>query len=212
MARSPIAPRLHHRAAALLATPGWRRVAMLRRAAAALLCLLALLLALVPRAGPAGTAVVVAAADLPAGATVRAADLTVRTWPAELVPVGALADAQAADGRVLVGAARAGEAITDVRLVGAGPGPPGAGGAAVPVRLADSGVALLLTPGRRVDVVTVGASTEEPVVLAAGAEVLAVLPEEQAVSGRLVLVALAPVVAARVAAASLTDQVAITLR
>jgi len=212
MTRSPIAPRLHHRAAALLTTPGWRRVAMLRRAAAALLCLLALLLALVPRAGPAGAAVVVAASDLPAGATVRAANLTVRRWPAELVPVGALPDAEAADGRVLVGAARAGEAITDVRLVGAGPGPPGTGGAAVPVRLADSGVALLLTPGRRVDVVTVGASTDEPVVLAAGAEVLAVLPEEQAASGRLVLVALAPAVAARVAAASLTDQVAVTLR
>jgi pilus assembly protein CpaB len=212
MTGSPLNPRLLHRATALLTAPGWRRVALLRRAAAGLLCVLALLLALDPRAGPAGAAVVVAAADLPAGATVSAADLTVRSWPTELVPAGALQQVAAAEGRVLVGAARAGEAITDVRLVGAGPGPPGAGGAAVPVRLADAGVAPLLTPGRRVDVVTVGASTDEPVVLAAGAEVLAVLPEEQGASGRLVLVAMAPTVAAQVAAASLTDQVAVTLR
>lgn len=138
--------------------------------------------------------------------------MAVRSWPADLVPAGAVQDAAAAEGRILVGAARAGEAITDVRLVGAGPASPGSDEAAVPVRLADSGVAPLLTPGRRVDVVTLGASTDDPVVLAAEAQVLAVLPEERQASGRLVLVAMAPAVAARVAAASLTDQVAVTLR
>ena len=212
MTGSPIAPRLIHRVGALLAAPGWRRVAILRRTAAGLLCLLALLLALVPRAGPAGAQVVVAAADLPAGATVTAADVAVRSWPADLVPAGAVQDAAAVEGRILVGAARAGEALTDVRLVAAGPASPGSDEAAVPVRLADSGVAPLLTPGRRVDVVTLGASTDDPVVLAAGAQVLAVLPEEKQASGRLVLVAMAPAVATRVAAASLTDQVAVTLR
>lgn len=196
----------------MVTAPGWRRVALLRRAAAAFLCLLALVLALAPRAGPAGLPVVVAATDLPAGATVRASDVAVRLWPAELSPVGALREPSAADGRVLVGAARTGEALTDVRLVGMGPASPDTGEAAVPVRLADGGVAALLTPGRRVDVVTVGPSTDDPVVLATGASVLAVLPEDDPSSGRLLLVAMAPAVAARVAAASLADQVAVTLR
>ncbi|OLT14440.1 hypothetical protein BJF78_19310 [Pseudonocardia sp. CNS-139] len=177
-----------------------------------MLCLVALLLTIVPRAGPTGVPVLVATTDLPAGGTVRASDIAVRSWPAELAPAGALTAVAAADGRVLVGAARAGEALTDARLVGAGPAAPSGGEAAVPVRLADAGVAALLTPGRRVDVVTVGARTQDPVVLAAGAAVLAVLPADDARSGRLVLVGMAPAVAARVAAASLTDQVAVTLR
>jgi hypothetical protein len=61
-------------------------------------------------------------------------------------------------------------------------------------------------------VVTVGASTSEPVVLAAAADVLAVLPPDPASSGQLVLVAMPAQTAARVAAASLTEQVAVTLR
>jgi Flp pilus assembly protein CpaB len=211
MTRTRISPRLHERLVAALPGPGWRRIRLLRRAAAAALCLLALLLALAPRAGPPGTTVLVAASDLTAGSTVRAADVAVRAWPEQLLPAGALRDVSAAEGRVLVGAARAGEPLTDARLVGAGPAPPG-GDAAVPVRLADAGVAALLTPGRQVDVVTVGAAADEPVVLAPGASVLAVLPEDEAGSGRLVLVAMAPATAARVAAASLSDQVAITLR
>jgi pilus assembly protein CpaB len=211
MTGTRIAPRLHERVTTALAAPGWRRIRLVRRVAAALLCLLALVLAMAPRDGPSG-AVLVAAADLPAGATLRAADVVVRSWPDDLVPAGALHEVGAVEGRVLVGAARAGEPLTDARLVGAGPGPPGGGEAAVPVRLADAGVAALLTPGRRVDVVTVGAGSDDPLVLAPAASVLAVLPEEEARSGRLVLVGMAPSTAARVAAASLSDQVAVTLR
>ena len=91
-----------------------------RRLIAAVLAGLALVLALVPHTRAVGVTVAVTAAEIPAGATVRAADLAVREWPAELVPAGALHDPQAAVGRVLVGAARAGEPLTDVRLVGAG--------------------------------------------------------------------------------------------
>jgi pilus assembly protein CpaB len=114
---------------------------------------------------------------------------------------------------VLVGAARAGEPITDTRLAGpaASLGAP-AGAAAVPVRLADSGAAALLVPGSTVDVVTVGGESGEPVVLATAAAVLAVLPPDSPSSGRLVLVAMPSAIAARVAAASLTEQVAVTLR
>jgi pilus assembly protein CpaB len=186
---------------------------MLRRAAAGALALLALVLAVAPDPDAVGVPVVVAAADIAAGSTLRAADLAVRRWPAELVPAGVLPDPAVADGRVLVGAARAGEPITDTRLAGpdAALGAP-AGAAAVPIRLADAGAAALLVPGSSVDVVTVGAESGEPVVLASSAGVLAVLPPDSPSSGRLVLVEMPAGVAARVAAASLTEQVAITLR
>jgi hypothetical protein len=121
---------------------------------------------------------------------------------------------------VLAGAARAGEPLTDVRLAGpeqVGPirGSPDA--AAVPVRLADPDVAALLAPGSRVDVVTPGPTGDRPVVLAADAAVLTVLatgpdPPGQGARGRLVLVALPRADAARVAAASVSEQVAVTLR
>jgi pilus assembly protein CpaB len=214
-----LALRLRDRVAGLLAGPGWRRVALVRRTVAGGLAALALGLALAPQAGAGGVPLVVATVDLPAGSTLLAGDLTVREWPADLAPAGAARDVPAVEGRVLVGAARAGEPLTDVRLAGAGPTAALGGGqdaAAVPVRLADAGVAGLLTPGSRVDVITVGASAGEPVVLAADASVLAVLPAEGAGTGasrgRLVLVAMPRGTATRVAAASLTDQVAVTLR
>jgi pilus assembly protein CpaB len=211
MTDTRLTPRPLSRLGALVVGPGWRRVASLRRAAAGSLALVALVLAVAPTSN-AGVPVVVAAADIAAGSSLHAADLAVRRWPAELVPAGALPDPAAADGRVLVGAARAGEPITDTRL--AGPTALGApdGAAAVPIRLADAGAAALLVPGSSVDVVTVGADSGEPVVLARAAGVLAVLPPDSPSSGRLVLVAMPAGVAARVAAASLTEQVAVTLR
>jgi pilus assembly protein CpaB len=213
MTDTRLAPRPLARLGALVVGPGWRRVALLRRAAAGALALLALVLAVAPGSDTGGVPVVVASADIAAGSTLRAADLAVRNWPAELVPAGALPDPAGADGRVLVGAARAGEPITDTRLAGpaAAIGAP-AGSAAVPVRLADAGAAALLVPGSTVDVVTVGAESDEPLVLASAADVLVVLPPESPSSGRLVLVAMPSGVAARVAAASLTEQVAVTLR
>ncbi|MHA6623436.1 SAF domain-containing protein [Pseudonocardia sp. DLS-67] len=213
MTDSRLAPRPLSRLGALVVGPGWRRVALLRRAAAAALATLALVLALAPASGSGRVPVVVAAVDVAAGSTLRPADLAVRRWPADLVPGGALPDPAGAEGRVLVGAARAGEPITDTRLAGpaAALGAP-AGSAAVPVRLADAGAAALLVPGNAVDVITVGGESGEPVVLATAAAVLAVLPPDSPSSGRLVLVAMPSAVAARVAAASLTEQVAVTLR
>jgi pilus assembly protein CpaB len=212
-----LAPQAHERLAQLVRGPGWRRIAVARRIAAALLGSCALVLALAPGADTGGVPVVVAAHDLSAGAPVQAADLVVRRWPSELLPDGALAEVAAAEGRVLVGAARAGEPLTDARLVGAELatrmyGSPDA--AAVPVRLADAGVAALLAPGSRVDVVTVGPRPEQPLVLAADAAVLAVLPpgDDIGARGRLVLVAMPRTLASRVAAAALSEQLAITLR
>jgi pilus assembly protein CpaB len=203
----------------LVRGPRWRRVAALRRAAAALLAGLALVLAVAP-ARDAGAPVVVAARDLGSGTTLAGADVAVAVWPVPLVPPGALRAAGEADGRVLAGAARAGEPITDVRLAGpdAATRLLGRGdAAAVPVRLADPDVAALLAPGSRVDLVAPGPAGERPVLLAADAAVLTVLatgpdPPSRADRGGLVLVALPRAEAARVAAAALADEVAITLR
>lgn len=210
-----LAPRWWHRLADAVRGPNWRRVAWARRVGAGLLLALAVVLALTPSTP--GVPVVVAAHDVTAGATLGATDLVVRDWPADQVPGGAVQQVAAAEGRVLVGAARAGEPITDVRLVGPElaarmHGTPDA--AAVPVRLVDADVAALLHPGGRVDVVTVGASAEAPLLLAADAAVVAVLPPATGPGGRgrLVLVAMPRELASRVAAASLSEQVAITLR
>jgi pilus assembly protein CpaB len=208
---SRLDPRLHHRLAALLTARGWRRSLLVRRTASAVLVVLALVTAVAPAPGSARAPVVVAAVDIAAGRTVHLADLAVHRWPPDLIPAGAVRDPTTADGRVLVGAARAGEPLTDVRLVGLGPAP-SAQAAAVPVRLGDAAVAALLLPGRRVDVVTVGQRSDQPVLLAANAVVLAVLAEDTRVRGRLVVVSMPRDTATRVAAAALTDQVAITLR
>ncbi|MCW0213943.1 MAG: SAF domain-containing protein [Pseudonocardia sp.] len=211
-----VAPRRWHQAADLVHGPGWRRMAVLRRALAVALLLLAAILALAPTRP--GVDVLVAGRDLSPGATIAAADVVLRSWPAELVPAGVLHAVADADGRVLAGAARAGEPLTDLRLAGpalaaGATGSPNATG--VPVRLADPDVAALLGPGSRVDVVTTAAEGAEPVVLAADAVVLTVLADDgrgAAGRGRLVLVALPREIATRVAAASLTAQVAVTLR
>ena len=205
-----LAPRLHHRIRERFGTPGWRRTAMVRRTAAGVLAALALALALAPQDTAGETPVLVAATDLPSGSTLGPDALTVREWPDDLVPTGALTTAAAATGRVLVGAARAGEPLTDVRVIGAGALDGDA--AAVPVRLADADVAALLVAGSRVDVVTLGERADQPVVLAADAEVLTVLPGPSTSRGPLVLVAMPREIARRVAAATLSDQVAVTLR
>lgn len=214
MSDASLAPRLRHRLGALITGAQWRRVALLRRCAAGLLVALALVLALAPSTGVAGTPVVVAALDVVTGHTLDAGDLEVREWPGRLVPAGALTDPGAAQGHVLIGAARAGEPITDVRLAGAGTAAALGGGpdaAAVPVRLSDGGVAELLTPGSRIDVV--GESDGQPAVLAADAAVVTVLPAQKGPgAGRLVLVAMPRASAIRVAAASLSERVTITLR
>ena len=194
----------------------------LRRAAAGLLVLLALGLLAAPSVAPAGTPVLVAARDLAPGVALGPADVAVRLLPGELVPAGAFAESGAVAGRQVVGGVRAGEALTDVRLLGpvaavAAAGVPDAAG--VPVRLADAGVAALLTPGTRVDLVAAGADdagavAADPALLAPGAVVLAVLPapERTAGSAPVVVVALPSALAARVATVSLREEVTVTLR
>ncbi|MGH3799096.1 MAG: SAF domain-containing protein [Pseudonocardiaceae bacterium] len=211
-----LAPLLRERWDVLWRGSGFGRTLLLRRAAAALLVGLAAVLALTP--GSAGVAVVVATRDLTPGTVLEATEVTTRELPAQVVPDGAAYTPGAVLGRTLAAPVRRGEPLTDVRLTGpdlARTVPASPDVVSVPLRLADPDVAALLHPGAAVDVVTVGERQDEPVVLARSARVLAVLeagPRTGARDGRLVLVALDPVAATRVAAASLSQTLTVTLR
>jgi pilus assembly protein CpaB len=168
---------------------------------------------LAPAAAP--TQVVVAASrDLAAGATVTAADVATADWPAKVAPSGAMTTVGEVVGRVLAGPVRQGEALTDVRLLGAALLVRGRGTVATPVRLADPATAGLLHAGDRVDVLAV--RTDQPstaaVVVASGLEVLAVpAVSESDGEGALVILAATSATAARLAAAAVGYRLSVTL-
>ncbi len=196
----------------LLGPPGpWTR-----RGLAAALAVLALVLALRPNAasGQPTEPIVVAGHDLAPGTTLAPADLALRRMPRNLLPSGALTSVPSAAGHVLGGALRTGEPITNVRLVDTGLPGEAPGSSAVPVRLADPGVADLLRPGVRVDVVTMDPDQTDNPLLASGAIVLTVRDADSAPGqrGRLVVLALPDKLATRVAAVSLRQPVTVTLR
>ncbi|MCS7479958.1 SAF domain-containing protein [Umezawaea endophytica] len=167
----------------------------LRKVAALVLALLAVGVFCLPSSAPA--VAVVAAHDLAPGVALTSADL--RLAPLTERPSGVVESVEAVVGQALTGAARSGEPITDVRLTAADPDT-----ASVAVRLADPGVAELLRPGSRVDVVGEGAE-----VLADGVAVLSV---REAKPDRLVVLGLSRKNATRLAAASLERPLAVTLR
>ncbi|MDL5160318.1 SAF domain-containing protein [Actinomycetospora termitidis] len=197
---------------------GWRRAVLLRRVAAGVLAVLAVVVGVLGAASPevAGSPVVVANRDLVPGPELVAEDVAVVSRPPGTVPVGALAGPDAAVGGRLVGGVRAGEVLTDVRMLGpesarASAGAPDAAG--VPLRLADPALAGLVRPGAVVDVVGGARSGRDGgAVLASGARVLAVLPGEDRSTSPVVVVALPGPVAARVAAATIGQEVTLTLR
>ena len=194
-----------------------------RQVVAALLVAGAVVLAVRPPPAAAPVAVapatrpaVVTTHDLPAGAPLVAADLAVRDVPLALLPAGVLADPAPAVGRVTAGPVRAGEVLTDLRLVG----PPlwasvGPGQVAAPVRLADVAVAGLLRPGDRVDVLATSPDDGTAEVVAAGALVLGAPGPPGDVPGPdpsgLLVLAVPPDTAARLAAAAATADLTVTL-
>lgn len=168
-----------------------RRAVLARRRSLAAGCVAAAVaagLAAVRPPPPPTTQVLVAARTLPGGLTVGADHVRTAARPRALVPEGALTRTGQAVGRTLAGPVRAGEVLTDVRLLGpallasatasddtAGSG--GAGGlVAVPLRIADPGVVGLLRPGDRVDVIAapVDPGGGEARVLAWGLTLLAI--------------------------------------
>lgn len=196
----------------------------LRRAAAGLLAVTALVLALRPPPpapdGPtpaASSPVTVAARDLAPGTLLTSADLSVVEFPAELVPAGIGDRPTDLLGRVLAGGLRAGEPVTDVRLVG--PGLTASlpdGEVAAPVRLADVAVASLVRTGDRVDVLATGPEADLATVVAERALVL-VAPGPPAADARpdpatgLLLLAVDGATASRLAAAATTATLTVSL-
>ena len=174
----------------------WRSVRRLvlrrRRLLAALLAAVAVAAGLQAAAGPSPDteSVLVAARDLPAGAEIGEGDLrTTRFAP------GSAPDNRAVDpvGQVLAAPLRAGEPVTDVRLVGPEltAGQPGL--VAVPVRLPDPGMVALLDVGDRIDLVATDPQGGDATVVADDVPVLAIpAADDQAttsgLAGRLLVV------------------------
>lgn len=198
-----------------------KRGPFVRRAAALALALLAGMLAVSPQpasdelggqAEP-GVATVVTTSDLPPGHVLSRADLTVEAIPERVVPDGAQQELSSLEGRTLGSPVRAGEPVTDVRLVSPELTRLTTGDddhTAVAIYLAEPSIADLLHPGRRVDLVTT--DPRGPSVLAEDVPVLALRPDQGAEGEReqLVMVGLPRPQAAAVAAAAHT--VTVTFR
>jgi pilus assembly protein CpaB len=189
-----------------------------RRAAAVLLAAAALVLALRPAPPvappPAAVPVVVAARDLPAGSALSEHDVAVARLAPEVVPRGVTSRVEPLVGRALAGAVRAGEPLTDARLVGPGltallP----ADQVAAPVRLADLAVAGLARTGDRVDVLAALPDAETAEVVAVGALVLAAPSASDDVdpAAGLLVLAVDQATAARLAAVATTATLTVSL-
>ena len=125
-------------------------------------------------APPATRPVLVATHDLVAGQLLDPSDVAVRRFPVDLVPAGAVLEVAPHAARRLSGAMRAGEPLTDARLVGPSLLRGLTGQVAVPVHVADAQAAQLVRPGDRVDVVAsaadaVGQPLDSPGTGSAGA-------------------------------------------
>ncbi|HEV2889878.1 MAG TPA: SAF domain-containing protein [Frankiaceae bacterium] len=192
--------------------PGLRLfVAARRRLLAAALAGLAVLFGLsaVRPAPPPSVLVLAAARDLVPGVPLALPDLRTVPLPVAVVPAGALRPGAAVLGRVVAGPVRAGEPLTDVRLVGPSLLASVPEAVAVPVRFADPGAVALLHPGDRIDVLA--SAPADPLthtaappaaarVVAANVLVLAVPPPETSGDGALGVVACLPGVARALAA------------
>ena len=196
----------------------------LRRVAAVLAAAVAVVLAVRPaapeasaRAGPPRVPVVVAADDLAPGTTLTARAVRVARFPAGLAPRGAASSPAQLTGRTLAAGVRAGEPVTDVRVLGAGlTAQLSSGQVAAPVRLADLAVTRLVRAGDRVDVLASAADTARAEVVASGALVLAsgtaATPDSAADGdGGLLLLAVDGSTATRLAAASASATLTVTL-
>lgn len=193
--------------------PPWADGLLVRRLLAAVFAAAAVALLLRGDPDEARLAVVVASRDLPPGHLLEPADLRIAHHPSGTLPDGAVHDAAPLTGAVLTAALRAGEIVTDIRVVGPRLAAVAAGtenARIVPIRLADNAITDVLRAGDRVDVVAVEDSdaaaaatlaTDAAVVLVSGS------PTESGpgrTTERVVLVALDSTRAAAVAAASLS--------
>ncbi|WP_053207591.1 Flp pilus assembly protein CpaB [Jiangella muralis] len=195
----------------LLRAAGWHRRLLAAGLAAAAVAFA--IQAASPQPPPA-VDVVVAARDLPGGVVIDGDDLTLAALPPDAVPSGAVARSGAVGG-LLAAPVRAGEPITDRRLLG--PGLLEGWGddvVATPVRVADAGAVGQLRPGDRIDLLATaldGAARTD--VVAADVPVLTVpaAGDGGLAEGALVLVAATPDQAAGLATAAVTSRLSFTV-
>jgi Flp pilus assembly protein CpaB len=180
----------------------WRRI---QRPLAASLIVVGGLLVWAQQQGPKPTvATVVATVDMPAGHIVGSSDVQVVGWPAEAHPAAAASSPQTLLGRRATAPIRAGEPLTDQRVVGpsvlAGAGPGQVAVALSPDPLTSSGV---IRPGDRVNLV--GQTETGPRTLVQNASVLTLTEESGTV------LAVPGTSAAAVMQAAATDSIAMVL-
>lgn len=188
-----------------------RRAVRRRRRLLAVLCvagaIAAGLRATAPPPAP-SVEVLVATRDLPAGAVLGPGDLATAALPPEAKPAGALTDPAVAERAILAAPVRAGEPVTDVRLVGPGLADTAPGTVAVPVRLSDAAQAGLLRVGDEVELLATDPEARTTTTIANEAVVLAVpaLSQEapDALTGRLVVVGIPATMVDSVTAAAVT--------
>lgn len=195
-----------------------------RRLIAALLCCAAAgtaVQALLPP-DPGEVSLVVAAADLPAGALITAGDLQTVQVASASVPPDSFTDAGRLPGRRLATPLKRGSPLMQTSLVGVGlltGTPPGS--VAVAVRPGDPALVQLISAGQLVDVILGSADGDPgavaPVVLAADAPVLWTSQEGTGPwpgseeGGAVVVLAAAPAEAAALAAASGSGRIHLVL-
>lgn len=205
----PLRPRLLDRVRDRLTSV--RRAVLRRRRTLAVLCTVAAVAAGIRAAAPPAAPtleVLVAASDLPAGARLAAGDVEVVALAPDAVPDGALDDVDDAVGSLLAAPVRAGEAVTDVRLVGPGLADSAPGSVALPVRLSDGAQVGLLETGDAIDLLATEPESRTTTTVASGAVVLAVPDLEDAapdaIPGRLVVLGIPAAAVAEVTAAAVT--------
>lgn len=187
---------------------------------------------------PATTAILVANRELPAGHTITESDVSEALWPTAVGPPPPVAEIDDIRGRVTTGPLAAGEPIGVARIIGPGlldlTGATDSDGTelvAAPIRLADSGQAALIRPGDTVDVIAARASdaggqsaervaTDVRVITIAGATdgesgLLSSSGDSganSAESGSLIVLAVTPVTATDLAAASTRSKLSVVLK
>jgi Flp pilus assembly protein CpaB len=191
-----------------------------RRLLAALLTAVAVAAGLHAVAGPPPptTTVLAAARDVPAGVMLRASDLRELELPPDAVPAGTLPREQLL-GRTTAGPLRAGEALTDARVVHRSilAGYPGL--VAAPVRVGDAAAVELLRVGDRIDLVATDGQGFQATVVARDAPVLALprgghkasFSDESPLGGRMIVVAIPEESAVRLAAAGVSSFISLVI-
>jgi Flp pilus assembly protein CpaB len=162
---------------------------------------------------PPTVAVLAAARDLPGGAVPSSGDLRTLQLPRDLVPIGVLRPGTDLAKRVLATPVRSGEPLTDARFLS--PGTLGSDLVAYPLRLDDADIAALLRVGDQIAIYGATSTATPSAALVAEDVRVITLPNPRAsptsTPGALIVVAVSPETAARLAQATTNARLTIAL-